>query len=104
MFRYGVLIVGTPNSSSIAARIFKGNFRQYAPGHLCLFNKSSLNDILTVNGFEIFKREYPFWKTDYASITNIVRMFTPWKISPPFYGNMMTFYSHKNSLLKSVCK
>ena len=93
----GVLIVGTPNISSLAARIFKGNFRLYSPSHLCLFNPSSLNYILSVNGFNVFKREYPFWKTDYATITNIFRMFMLWKLSPPFHGNIMTFYARKNS-------
>lgn len=92
----GVLIVGTPNISSIAAKIFKGNFRLYGPSHLCLFNSRSLKDFLSNNGFNVFKREYPFWKTDYATIVNIFRMFMPWKLSPPFYGSIMTFYARKN--------
>ena len=30
----GVLIIGTPNISSIAAKIFKGNFRLFGPSHI----------------------------------------------------------------------
>ena len=93
--RGGILIVGTPNVSSIAAKIFQGNFRLFGPGHLCLFTPKNLNDILQSNGFEVFKREYPFWKTDYATIKNVFRMFMPWEISPPFYGSIMTFYARK---------
>ena len=91
----GILIVGTPNISSLAAKIFQGNFRLFGPGHLCLFTPKNLNGILQSNGFEVFKREYPFWKTDYATIKNVFRMFMPWEISPPFYGSIMTFYARK---------
>ena len=42
----GVLIVGTPNIGSLAARLFRGNFRLYGPGHVCLFNPKSLNKII----------------------------------------------------------
>jgi len=91
----GVLIIGTPNVSSIAAKIFQGNFRLFGPGHLCLFTPKSLKDILHFNGFEVFKCEYPFWKTEYATPANICRMLMPWKVSPPFYGSIMTFYARK---------
>ena len=91
----GTLIIGTPNIFSLAAKVFRGNFRLFGPGHLCLFNKYSLNQILKNNGFKVFKREYPFWKTDYANLKNFTRMFLPWEISPPFYGSIMTFYAKK---------
>jgi len=91
----GVLIVGTPNIGSIAAWVFRENFRLFGPGHLCLFNPHSLNNILMETGFEVFKREYPFWKTDYATFKNFKRMFSRKKLSPPFYGSVMTFYAKK---------
>ena len=91
----GILIIGTPNVLSIAAKIFKGNFRLFGPGHMCLFTPQSLYDILESNGFEVFRREYPFWKTDYATVKNFLRMFMPWKVSPPCYGSIMTFYARK---------
>jgi 2-polyprenyl-3-methyl-5-hydroxy-6-metoxy-1,4-benzoquinol methylase len=91
----GLLIIGTPNISSLASKIFRGNFRLYGPGHICLFNQNSLNSLLLTNNFKIFKREFPYWKTDYATVKNFFRMFMPWKVSPPFYGSIMTFYAHK---------
>ena len=42
--RGGILIVGTPNVSSLAAKIFQGNFRLFGPGHLCLFTPKNLNE------------------------------------------------------------
>ena len=77
------------------AKIFKGNFRLYGPGHLCLFNPKSLDDLLVSNNFKVFKREFPYWKTDYATAANFFRLFMPWKISPAFYGSLMTYYAHK---------
>jgi 2-polyprenyl-3-methyl-5-hydroxy-6-metoxy-1,4-benzoquinol methylase len=91
----GVLIVGTPNIGSLASIIFKGNFRLYGPGHLCLFNPKSISKVLSESGFRIFHREYPFLKTDYATIKNFTRMFNLNQISPPFYGNLMTVYARK---------
>ena len=81
--------------SSIAAKVFQNNFRLFGPGHLCLFNPKSLEKILLKHKFKIIKREYPFWKTDYANFSNIIRMLMPWKISPAFYGSIMTFYAKK---------
>jgi len=47
------------------------------------------------NQLEELKREYLFWKTDYANFSNIIRMLMPWKISPDFYGSIMIFYAKK---------
>ena len=91
----GVLIVGTPNIGSLAARIFKDNFRLYGPGHLCLFNPKSLKWVLSESAFRVSRTEYPFWKTDYANIKNVTRMFSLNQISPPFYGSLMTVYARK---------
>ena len=44
----------------------------------------------------VFKREFPYWKTDYATVGNFFRLFMPWKISPQFYGNIMIFYAKKS--------
>ena len=91
----GILLVGTPNIKSIASRLFKGNFRHYGPPHTVLFTPSSLKDLLYNNGFGIFKKEYPFWGTDYANFKNISRMFYPKGLSPAFYGSVMTYYCKK---------
>ena len=92
----GILMVGTPNIKSIAARLFKGNFRHYGPPHTVLFTPQSFDEILQNNKFSVFKKEYPFWGTDYANLKNISRMLFPKGISPAFYGSVMTYYCKKN--------
>jgi len=89
----GILIVGTPNVASIASKLFGTNFRLYDPGHLFLTTPQSLRQMLIVNRFSVFMEEYPYWKTAYFNIANIARMLTPWKLSPPFYGSVMTYYA-----------
>jgi len=92
----GYLIIGTPNLDSIAAKIFKGNFRLLGDdGHVSLFTNKSLRKFVEQNNFFIVKEEYPFFKTEYFNIKNIIRMFNPTKISPPCYKNIMTFYAKK---------
>lgn len=92
----GYLIVGTPNVDSFAAKRFKGNFRLLGDdGHVSMFTPKSLKKLIVENNFSIVKEEYPFFNTDYFNLKNILRMINPSKISPPFYGNIMTFYAKK---------
>jgi 2-polyprenyl-3-methyl-5-hydroxy-6-metoxy-1,4-benzoquinol methylase len=91
----GILIVGTPNIGSIGSKIFKGNFRLLGIGHLSLFNNKNLTELFTKNNFQIIKKEYPFFRTEYFNLKNILRILDNRKISPPFYGNIMTFYGIK---------
>ena len=92
----GTLIVGTPNIASPAAKIFKGNFRLYGPGHACLFNPQSLKKLLSNHSYRVQRIEYPFFKTDYANLSSMLRMCQPCKISPPFWGSIMTIYAVKD--------
>ena len=93
----GILIIGTPNIGCISAKIFKGNFRMLSDdSHLSFFSDKTLQKLLEKNNFTIIKKEYPYFKTDYFNLKNIIRMINPRKISPPFYGNIMTFYAKKN--------
>ena len=89
----GTIIVGTPNIASIASKLFRNNFRLYDPGHLFLATPQSLRQMLAENEFSIFREEYPYWKTAYFNFRNVTRMLAPWKVSPPFYGSIMTFYA-----------
>lgn len=92
----GLLIIGTPNMGCIAAKLFKGNFRLLDDSHLSLFSNKTLTKLIENNNFTIIKKEYPYFKTAYFSLRNILRMFNLRTISPPFYGNIMTFYARKN--------
>ena len=91
----GMLIVGTPNIDSFIAKRFKGNFRLLGVGHLSMFNEKNLRDLFSRNGFKIIKKEFPFFKTDYFNIKNLLKIFDTKKISPAFYGNVMTLYGKK---------
>lgn len=92
----GILIIGTPNINSLMAKIFKGNFRLLGDeGHISLFNKKTMNSIFKENHFEVINIEYPFFKTDYFTIKNLIKILNVKSISPPFYGNIMTFYAQK---------
>jgi 2-polyprenyl-3-methyl-5-hydroxy-6-metoxy-1,4-benzoquinol methylase len=89
----GVLIIGTPNMNSFAARLFKGNFRLFDEAHVSLFNSHNLEWLLKQNNLTIFRKEYPFFKTEYFTLKNLFRLFQTNKPSPPFYGNIMTMYA-----------
>lgn len=88
----GLLIVGTPNISSFCAKWFKGNYRLLGNGHLCMFTPTHLKKLFGRNNLEIVKEEYPFFKTSYFTINNLFRLINRRNVSPPFYGNIMTFY------------
>lgn len=92
----GLLILGTPNNTSICARIFGKNYRMLSPGHVFLTSYKQMKKILLEKDFSIEKEEFPFFKTDYFTFSNFLRLFLINKISPPFYGNLMTFYARKN--------
>lgn len=91
----GILIIGTPNIDSFVAKRFKGNFRLLGVGHLSMFNTKNLRELFDRNGFKITKIEFPFFKTDYFNIKNLLKVFDTKKISPAFYGNIMTLYGKK---------
>jgi SAM-dependent methyltransferase len=91
----GTLVVGTPNMGSFCARRFKGNFRLLGSGHVGLFNKKNLVRLLEKNGFQVFRTEYPFFRTGYFNLQNLLRLFDCKKVSPPFWGSVMTLYAKK---------
>ncbi len=91
----GLLIIGTPNNSSVCSFIFRKNFRLLGPEHNFIISSKQLKKILIHKNFNIIKVEYPYFKTDYFNFKNIIKMFNLNKISPAFYGNIMTFYAKK---------
>jgi CMP-N-acetylneuraminic acid synthetase/SAM-dependent methyltransferase len=93
---HGKLVIGTPNFDSAAARRFGDNFRLlYDKTHCSLFGDRGLCHLLDDHGFRIDKIDYPFFDTKYFTIGNLERLFDTTKVSPPFYGNMMTVYAIK---------
>ena len=91
----GLLIIGTPNNSSICSLIFKKNFRLLGPEHNFIITSRQLKKILVNKNFNITRVEYPYFKTDYFNFKNILKMFNLNNISPAFYGSIMTYYAKK---------
>lgn len=91
----GVLIVGTPNIGGVCARWFRGNFRLLGNGHICLYTPEHVNALFSKSHLSIIRKEYPFFGTDYFTVKNLLRMFNPFGVSPPFYGNVMTYYGRR---------
>jgi SAM-dependent methyltransferase len=90
----GWLIAGTPNFDSACARRFGDNFRLlHDVTHISLFSAESLRRLLEDNGFSVDWEDYPFFDTRYFTRENLDRLFDATKMSPPFYGNIMTLYA-----------
>jgi len=92
----GILLLGTPDFDSGCARRFGKNYRLLKdPTHISLFSNDSIKRLLRDYGFVINKVEYPFFETRHFTAENLMRLFDTSKVSPPFYGNYMTFYCYK---------
>ena len=89
----GLLILGTPDFDSGCARLFRKNYRLlHDETHISLFSNDSMHRFLRDHGFKILQVEYPFFETRFFTKENLNRLFNRKKISPPFYGNFMTFF------------
>ena len=62
------------------------------PTHISLFSNDSMHRFLRDHGFKIDQVEYPFFNTRYFTKNNLNDLFNTSRVSPPFYGNFMTFY------------
>ena len=92
----GALILGTPDFDSACARRFGANYRLlHDPTHVSLFTNRSMHALLADYGFDVDHVDYPFFDTAYFTRENLMRLFDTAKVSPPFYGNFMTFYCRK---------
>ncbi|MFV0371500.1 MAG: class I SAM-dependent methyltransferase [Azonexus sp.] len=95
----GWLILGTPDFDSGAARRFGANYRLlHDITHVSLFNNESMHRFLRDQGFCIERVEYPYFETRYFNEDSLLALFDTSRISPPFYGNFMTFYCRLEAL------
>ena len=97
----GTFVISTlPNLDSIAAKLFKKDFRLLLPKqHLYHFTTKTVNNYLEDQGFEIVRYYYPYLETPYAHLCkDVCSLFTN-KIlsrqSPPFFKSTMTVYAKK---------
>lgn len=89
----GHLVLGTPDFDSGCARRFGNQYRMlHDPTHISLFSNDSMHRCLRDVGFDIDRVDYPYFETQWFDRENLLRMLDTDGISPPFYGNFMTFY------------
>ena len=94
--RGGMLIVGTPNFDSAAARRYGNNFRLlHDDTHVSLFTEDSMHRLLRDCGFKIAKVEYPFFETKFFNKADILKVLDTDILSPPMHGSVMTFFAKK---------
>lgn len=97
MDRNSILIIGTPDFDSAAARLFDKKFRMLAdPTHQSLFSLDSLSRLLRDTGFYLIDSDFPFFETNYFNSENLMKLFTTDSLSPAFYGNWVTLFAKKN--------
>ena len=94
----GVLILSTPDFNCVCAKLFKENYRMlHDKTHVNLFSFESLKRMLSDFGFDTLGVDFPYFETKYFNQKNILKMldFKSSEISPPCWGNFMTFYCKK---------
>ena len=88
-----IIIIGTPNFDSACARRYGKKYRFFHDKtHISFFSDISMFRMLNDNGFRILNIDYPFFETEFFNKKNILKILKKKKISPPFYGNLMSFY------------
>ncbi|MBL79408.1 MAG: hypothetical protein CMH70_05195 [Nitrosomonadaceae bacterium] len=93
----GVLVLATPDFDSGCARRYGKNYRMlHDKTHISLFSSDSMHRFLRDYGFIIKKVEFPYFDTEYFNTENLLKILDGKKISPPFYGNYMTFFCEKS--------
>lgn len=92
----GHLIVGVPNFDSACARRFGDHYRMlHDPTHISLFSESSLRQMLLDEGLQVLHADFPYFGTRHFTPENLIRLSDSDQVSPPFWGNIMTFYTRK---------
>lgn len=92
----GKLLVATPDFDSHCARHFGERFRLlHDPTHISLFSTESMFRFLRDHGFRVTDVRYPYFGMRHATAENLLRVLDTSKVSPPFPGNIMTFYAEK---------
>lgn len=95
----GWLILGTPDFDSGAARRYGASYRLlHDVTHISLFSNESMHRFLRDHGFRIEQVDYPYFATRYFNRDSLLALLDTSRVSPPFYGNFMTFYCRCEAL------
>ena len=93
-----IFISATPNVNSPCAIKFKDKWNQFDPiQHINLFSVDTIRKIGNEYGLKIIGQHYPYLETPYADLKNDFKSFMSkkTKVSPPFWGSMMTLILKK---------
>ncbi|MBI3206238.1 MAG: class I SAM-dependent methyltransferase [Myxococcales bacterium] len=97
--KHGVLLLGTPDFDSGCARRFGERYRLlHDDTHVSLFSADGMFRFLRDHGFVVDRVSFPFFETRHFTAENLQRLFDETRVSPPFYGNFMTFYCRRPTL------
>lgn len=92
----GHMLVGTPDFDGACARRFRENFRMlHDVTHTSLFSSESLRRLLLDTGLVVEHVDYPYFDSPHFTLDNLKALFDTGRISPPFYGNVVTFYCRR---------
>ena len=100
MKKNATLIIAAPDFDSGCARRFGNLYRMlHDPTHIRLFSNDSMHRFLRDHDFSILNVEYPFFETErFFNKENMLKMLDKnLSVSPPFYGNFMTFFCINSS-------
>lgn len=91
----GYLVLGTPDFNSPCARRFGENYRLLSDQtHCSLFTLESMTRMLRDHALEIIDVRFPF-PDRYATAENFLRWNDTSKVSPPWPGNFVTWYTRR---------
>ena len=90
------MILETPDFDSAAARRFGNNFRLLKDKtHISLFSQDSIIRFVRDYNFKILRIDYPYFDTPFFNKKNLLRILNKKKVSPPFYGSVVTLFCKK---------
>tara|TARA_B100000315_G_scaffold258143_1_gene309239 strand:+ start:1181 stop:2179 length:999 start_codon:yes stop_codon:yes gene_type:complete len=118
----GMLIVSSPNWGGILSKYFKEFFRlNYPIQHINLWDVKTLTKFLNNSGFIVKNVYWPYFKTEYFNLNEIMRLFrnslyylilplilkigyvpsVDKILSPPFWGNIMVLECYKTNVCRN---
>ena len=92
----GILILETPDFDSAAARRYGNKFRLlHDKTHISLFSQDSLIRFVRKYDLKLIDINYPYFETSFFNKKNFFKIINKNKISPPFYGSVITLFLKK---------
>lgn len=90
----------TPNTGGIVPRLFRGRYRLVLPNeHVNYFSPKAISILADRGGFRLISVKFPYFGSPYESFLYDLLMipvnFIMGRLSPPFYGNILTAYLKK---------